>query len=103
MGSPFRLCRLRLDGPWIPPVPNDLGWQNLSATSPNGRFVALVRWEIVANNPGFRILTVDCRDRTVQTTERKLGCCESLAWRNEVFVPTIWNPPSSEELASKTR
>jgi len=96
MGSPFRLCRLRLDGSWIPPVPNDLGWQNLSATSPNGRFVALVRWDHVANNPGFRILTVDCRDHTVQTTERTPGCCESLAWRDGVFVPTIWRPPAGD-------
>jgi hypothetical protein len=98
MGSPFRLCRLRLDGPWIPPVPNDEGWQNLTASSPNGRFVGLVRWDIVANDPGFRILTVDCRDRTVQTSERGDGCCESLAWRDESFVPTIWKPPSNEKL-----
>lgn len=98
MGSPFRLCRLRLDGPWIPPVLNDDGWQNLSAASPNGRFVGLVRWDIVSNNPGFRILTVDCRDRKVQTSERIDGCCESLAWRDDVFVPTIWKPPSNENL-----
>jgi hypothetical protein len=98
MGSPFRLCRLRLDGAWIPLVPNDQGWQNLSAASPNGRFVALVRWDVVGNEPGFRILTVDCDDRTVQTTERIPGCCESLAWRDETFVPTIWHPPANENL-----
>lgn len=98
MGSPFRLCRLRLEGAWIPPVPNDLGWQNLSATSPDDRFVALVRWDHVGNNPGFRILTVDCRDRTVRMTERIPGCCESLAWRDETFMPTIWHPPANENL-----
>lgn len=93
MGSPFRLCRLRLEGSWIPPVPKDQGWQNLSATSPDGRFVALIRWDIVANDPGFRVLDVDCSDRKVRTSERIHGCCESLAWRNEVFVPTVWEPP----------
>jgi hypothetical protein len=98
MGSRFQACRLRLEGSWIPPVPNDEDWQNLSATSPDGRFVALVRWDVGGNEPGFRILTVDCRDRAVQTTERILGCCESVAWRDGVFVPTIWHPPANENL-----
>ena len=94
MGSRFQLCRLRLEGSWIPSVPNDEGWQNISATSPDGRFVALVRWDTGGNGPGFRILAVDCRDHTVQTTERIFGCCESLAWRDGVFVPTTWRPPA---------
>ena len=92
MGSRFRICRLRLEGSWIPPVPNDDGWQNLSATSPDGRFVALVRWDTGGNEPGFQILTVDCRDRTVQTSDRIPGCCQSVVWRDGVFVPSIWQP-----------
>jgi len=42
--------------------------------------VALVRWETPGNQPGFRIVVIDGVARTVETSERFLGCCEALAW-----------------------
>jgi hypothetical protein len=98
MGSPFQVCHLHLEGSWIPDVVSGDGWQNVSASSPDGRFIGLVQWDVTGNEPGFRIVTVDCVAREVIYSGRKRGCCQALTWREGRFDPAIWHAPSNEEL-----
>ncbi len=46
MSSRYNEADLNLSGPWIPEVPQ-FRWQNLSAQSPDGRYVTLVAWDIL--------------------------------------------------------
>ena len=78
MGSPFRCADLTLKGSWVPDLPN-YDWQDLSAESHNGRFLALVAWDIAENGPGFRIVVIDKKLKTFSESKRINGCCKSLA------------------------
>jgi len=96
MGSPFGVCAVVLTGKWVPDVPRD-GWQNLSATSPDGRFSALLRWDTPHNDPGFKIAIIDSIGQTVDWSERHPGCCESIAWHDGAFT---WRAHSGSIAAS---
>ena len=45
------------------------------------------------NAPGFRIVTIDCVERTFDISERTDGFCQSLAWNDEKFLPLVWHAP----------
>ena len=79
MGSPFNSCRLSLNGDWIPEIGLD-DYQDKYAESPGKEYLALVKWDVKQNNPGFRLVIVDSRGRTVTTSSRVSGCCQSLEW-----------------------
>lgn len=83
MGSPHKTCDLRLDLGWTPSLPTS-DFQNLCAESPDGRYLALVRWLVRANEPGFVVHTLDTIARTVTTSEPQPGCCERLWWDDGV-------------------
>lgn len=82
MGSPFNACEIRIHGDWIPQLPEAV-WQDKHAESPDRRYVALVQWAHVDNNPGFRIVTIDTQSHSVSIGERNRGCCESLEWASD--------------------
>lgn len=95
MGSPFNRCDMTLEGPWAPELPEG-DWQDLWAHDPRGRLVALVAWDTTNNEPGFRVLTIDTRTRTVARSERFSGCCRSIAWDGVGFRLDIYgfvHPP----------
>jgi hypothetical protein len=79
MGSPFRTCSIRLHLDWEPDMPTS-GFQNLSAQSPDARYLALVRWHTPDNQPGFVVYTLDTVARTVAVSQPQAGCCERLWW-----------------------
>ena len=85
MGSPFKCAELKLHGAWVPDLPRD-GWQDMHCHSDNGNILCLVKWDIDTNNdPGFRLVMIDAKNRTVEETERISGCCESLEWLTAGF------------------
>ncbi len=94
MGSPFRVCQLALRGPWIPTLGNH-EWQDVTATSPDGRFVGLVYWDTVRNEPGFHIVTVDCSNQRVAISARLSGCCQGLAWTGDTFEARVFRDAAS--------
>ena len=92
MGSRFRTCRLVLKGAWIPEL-GDRDWQDVTARSPDGRFVGLVCWDTAGNDPGFRVVAIDCVARQVTTSARLPGCCEALEWTGSRFEARVSSMP----------
>ena len=85
MGSPFQMCRLRLEGEWTPNL-DELGWLPLCSHSPDGRYLGLVEWDTAKNVPRFRVVVVDMKLKTVERSESISGCCESISLSDsEVF------------------
>lgn len=79
MGSPYSCCDIVLSGEWIPSL-GKRSWQPVHAYNPDGNILVLVEWQIVNNNPGFRLVVIDEQRRTIQEHARISGCCESLTW-----------------------
>ena len=78
MGSPYRCADLELQGEWVPELP-DADWLNLIAESDNGRYLALVAWDIADDNdPGFRLFVIDKKEKAVRQSGRIQGCCRTL-------------------------
>jgi hypothetical protein len=72
MGSPYRICSLHLRGEWTPDL-GERGWQPLYCSSLDGTYLALVEWDIADNMPGFRVVLVDEKRKSVESSPRILG------------------------------
>jgi hypothetical protein len=64
MGSPYSSCEAVLSGEWIPRLGKQC-WQPVHAYSPDRNILVLIEWQIVNNTPGFRLVMVDEKRRTV--------------------------------------
>ena len=80
MGSPFNRCDIKISREWAAKI--DQGtWQDKMAKSPDGRKLALIRWDINdKNEPGFRVLTLDSNTGNIEVSNRVSGCCRTLVW-----------------------
>lgn len=85
MGSPYNLCEIQFEGDWIPPLPVT-DWQDIKATSPDHRHLALVRWNAAGNVPGFHVIRIDIGKRTYHKTKRIMGLCRAIYWDRGRFV-----------------
>jgi hypothetical protein len=97
MGSPYRAGRIAIQGSWIPNLPN-VGWQDLHAQSRSARYHALVMWDIVDGDPGFRIVVLDSQKKSVAKSARFRGCCSTLEWGGTGFSFQARNFLSEKEL-----
>ena len=91
MGSPFNVADLellQLAGNWMPDLP-PYDWQDICAHSKDGNILGLIRWDTEDNEPGFHLVMIDAKRKTVEETERIMGCCESLEWVTSGFKVTI--------------
>ena len=80
MGSPHNICDLEITGEWIPELPKE-DWQDITASSPDNRFVGLVAWDVSEDNqPGFKIYCVDTLERSFTVSDRINGCCWGIEW-----------------------
>ncbi len=80
MGSPYNSADLTLEGNWVPDLPR-FDWQDISAQSENGRYLAVVAWATNdQGEPGFRIVVIDKKEKNVRVSRRQRGCCRSLSW-----------------------
>ncbi len=87
MGSPSEVCSLRLQGSWLPPGLNEQReWVRVSASNRDRSLLALARWDIQENAPGFRLLVIDTHNKSVTESHRLEGCCESLAFEEGKLI-----------------
>ncbi|QDT47133.1 hypothetical protein Pan258_11640 [Symmachiella dynata] len=99
MGSPYRRADLTLKGSWIPELPG-FAWQDLHSKSDNGRYLALVAWEFSDNNnPGFRIVVIDKKDKAVRQSKRIAGCCQSIDIADSRITFETYNVIAMSKLA----
>jgi hypothetical protein len=91
-GSPYNTYSATFTGRWKPnlrqynlPVEPDHGWTNLYATSDDGRYHALIEWDLTDNNPGFHIVIFDTQERSIRVSERYLDFPHTLRWENDAF------------------
>lgn len=87
MGSPYNVCRIRVSGDWIPALP-ETDWQDISAWRADRGAVALVRWDVGGNVPGFRLVILDSGRKSIEVSDRVSGCCSYLKWKN--FQTIVW-------------
>ncbi|QDT66388.1 hypothetical protein V22_36550 [Calycomorphotria hydatis] len=90
MGSPYKICDLKLEGKWVPVLPDE-DWQDVICISPCSRFVGLVAWDTQKNEPGFIVYTIDIREQKYSVCDRMSGCCSDLTWDPDasVFIPHL--------------
>lgn len=80
MSSHYNEADLNLSGPWIPELPQ-FRWQNLSAQSPDGRYVTLIAWDILERfELGFKTVLIDTLHQNIRVSPRISGPCESIRW-----------------------
>ncbi len=85
MGSPYQLCRMKVEASWDPDLPFD-ELDRRKAESPNGRFVALVAWDLGGVNfPRIRLVVLDDERQQVTTSALLDGACEELTWTGTGF------------------
>lgn len=102
MGSPFQVCDIKLNGSWVPQLP-ERNWQDISAASPNGRFLALVARDIGDENvPAFRIVLIDKKERRLSQSERIAGCCQSITWIANSLVYETFNTFGDDQMRNWT-
>lgn len=83
MGSPFKTCELVIRGVgWVPNLDLD-SWQDLIAYSPDDNKVALIKWDIKENEPGFRVFEIDLAEKKVSSSKRIAGCCKRVYWADD--------------------
>jgi hypothetical protein len=79
-----------MEGDWIPPLP-ERGWMDVLGESPDGKRIALARWDIdESNRPGFSIVTIDLDRQTVIEGPRQIGVCTDIVWEVDGFVPSVF-------------
>jgi hypothetical protein len=84
MGSPYNVCDVSFYGDWIPSLPTT-DWQDIKATSPDKKKIALVLWNATGNIPGFHIIRIDIQSESYHKTKRILGLCKKLYWEDGQF------------------
>lgn len=98
MGSPFNLAKIYLGGNYNPDL-SGFDFQDIHCLNPSGTVAYLVQWEIKANEPGFRIIRICEIERSVQRSDRYIGCCESLRFVDEArLVVKIFADNKSREV-----
>ena len=80
MGSPYNICDLELQGDWVPELPEE-DWQDLTATSPDGGYVALVAWDVKPDNtPAFKMYKIDLWGKSFVKSKPIEDCCQKVFW-----------------------
>ena len=85
MGAEFNICKLNIIGKVKPNLSGD-DFQDILCWSLDFNFLALVRWNINNNNPGFNVYIINCKQNDVKKSDRIEGCCESIEWVNNHFL-----------------
>jgi len=81
MGSPYNTCEL--ETPFSLP---EREWQDLYSVNENNSICAFVYWDIIENNPGFRVLIYNKETNKFTESEHLEGCCKSLNWSKKGFI-----------------
>jgi len=61
-------------------------WQDKQSWSPNGNYVALVKWDQIKGYPGFIVILLDTNSGEMNESNRIQGCCDKIILDNDLYV-----------------
>ncbi len=84
MGSPFNICKI-LFKDFVVPNFEPSGFQDIYAWNQDFKYLALVKWNINANNePGFNIYVIDVLTKNIALySDRIEGICKEINFLND--------------------
>ena len=77
-GSPYNLVELDIVGKPNFIIERNNNWQNKHSWSKNGKFFAQVKWDLINNESGFKIILFDSEKGEIMESEHISGCCDKL-------------------------
>ncbi len=85
MGSSYNHCGIKLIGDTKINLENGW-WQDTYAWNDNYTKLALVKWNLDNNEPGFHIVIIDVTTGKRQETKRIFGCINSIAFKTDKLL-----------------
>ncbi len=95
MGSPYNTADFKLKGPFVPDL-TDYTFQDIFAISSKGNTIFLVQWDIVNNEPGFRVWKISSNPDSVCQSSHIRGCCSKVELLNDYTVTVTAYADSKE-------
>ncbi len=83
-GSPYNIAHLMIDRDFPFQINIKESWQDKYSWSPNKYGLVLIKWDIVENNPAFKIYTFDLKNKKLEISNRINGCCHKIKIRNDL-------------------
>ena len=83
-GSPYNITHLIIDGDFPFNINKEEAWQDKFSWSTNKNSLALIKWELLENEPGFKILTYDFDKNKLYQSNRIIGCCNKIRLKNNL-------------------
>ncbi|TQI71201.1 hypothetical protein JM79_2128 [Gramella sp. Hel_I_59] len=83
-GSPYNIAHLIIDEDFPFQIKSKESWQDKYCYSINKNGLVLIKWEIVANNPAFKIYTFDLKNKELDISNCINGCCHKIKLRNDL-------------------
>ncbi len=83
VGSPYSTCQYKFKGTSIQ-LPKS-NWQNKYAWSLDKKFLVLIQYNFIKNDPGFLLYIIDTKMDTVKITKRIKGFVKTISVENKVI------------------
>ena len=85
-GSPYNLAELNVIGKSDFKIKQNNDWQNIQTWTKDYKYFALIKWDLINNEPGFRVILFDSKKGQLKKTDRISGCCNKLKLDNELNI-----------------
>ncbi|HEY4617670.1 MAG TPA: hypothetical protein VIH09_05700 [Flavobacterium sp.] len=83
MGSPYNLAEIEISGIELN-LPK-FSWQDKYAISKNKKFITLVYFDFVENEPGFKIYIIDLEKGKSKSSKRLIGLLNKIEIENDTI------------------
>jgi len=90
MGSPFNKANVTLVGSYVPSLAGK-EFQDVGLVCKNGIKCAIVQWDLVENEPRFKIWILDQETEKASISEPIVGACISLMESNDDLIVKVWS------------
>jgi hypothetical protein len=96
MGSPLNVATPVLTGAFVPKLDLDRGFQDIGIVSPDGNVCYLIQWDLVKNEPAFRVVKIEERERRLLVSDRFSGACHGMTLEGGELKLTVWEYEKGE-------
>ncbi len=82
MDSPYNLCQIKIGGD-IKFELEKAEWQDKCAWNNDNTKVALIKWNLEKNEPGFHLVVIELSTGKISESSRIFGCLNSIAFEDD--------------------